>query len=73
MIGTPSKLLLRTKPSLNDRFGILSFSELYKDFYTTTEFTDNFTSSNAVIKKFEVKRLHRTTIFECQTIEAIYP
>ena len=30
-------------------------SELYPDFYTTTEFTDNFIRLNAVIKEFEVK------------------
>ena len=30
-------------------------SELYTDFYTTTEFTDQFTRLNAVLKEFEVK------------------
>ncbi|QXP56213.1 hypothetical protein H0I25_00015 [Cellulophaga sp. HaHa_2_95] len=30
-------------------------SELYTDFYTTTEFTDQFKRLNAVIKEFEVK------------------
>ena len=30
-------------------------SELYTDFYTTTEFTDNFTRLNADLKEFEVK------------------
>lgn len=30
-------------------------SELYTDFYTTTEFTDNFKRLNAVLKEFEVK------------------
>ncbi len=30
-------------------------SKLYTDFYTTTEFTDNFTRLNAVLKEFVVK------------------
>ena len=30
-------------------------SELYTDFYTTTEFTDQFKRLNAVLKEFEVK------------------
>jgi len=30
-------------------------SELYTDFYTTTEFLDNFKRLNAVMKEFEVK------------------
>jgi hypothetical protein len=30
-------------------------SELYTDFYTTTEFTDNFARLNAVLKEFVVK------------------
>jgi len=30
-------------------------SELYTDFYTTTEFVDNFKRLNAVIKEFEMK------------------
>ncbi|SDS35622.1 hypothetical protein [Gramella sp. MAR_2010_147] len=30
-------------------------SELYTDFYTTTEFVDNFKRLNAVLKEFEVK------------------
>lgn len=30
-------------------------SELYTDFYTTTEFTDHFKRLNAVLKEFEVK------------------
>jgi hypothetical protein len=29
-------------------------SELYTDFYTTTEFVDNFKRLNAVLKEFEV-------------------
>jgi len=31
------------------------YSELYTDFYTTTEFTDQFKRLNAVLKEFEVK------------------
>ncbi len=30
-------------------------SELYTDFYTTTEFTDQFKRFNAVLKEFEIK------------------
>ena len=30
-------------------------SELYTDFYTTTEFTDQFKRLKAVLKEFEVK------------------
>lgn len=30
-------------------------SELYTDFYTTMDFTDNFTCLNEVLKEFEVK------------------
>ena len=30
-------------------------SELYTDFYTTTEFIDNFKRLNAILKEFEVK------------------
>ncbi|SDR87337.1 hypothetical protein SAMN04487764_0906 [Gillisia sp. Hel1_33_143] len=30
-------------------------SELYTDFYTTTEFTENFVRLNAILKEFEVK------------------
>jgi len=31
-------------------------SELYTDFYTTTEFTDQFKRLNAVLKEFEVNK-----------------
>jgi len=43
--------------SLNVKSGTVLnvFSELYTDFYTTTEFTDNFARLNAVIKEFVVK------------------
>lgn len=37
-------------------------SELYPDFYTTTEFTDEFKRLNAVLKEFEVKD-HREQLF----------
>ncbi|MCY2686488.1 hypothetical protein [Salinimicrobium sp. TH3] len=49
--------------SLNARFGIvLSVSELYTDFYTTIEFTDQFKRLNAILKEFEVKD-HRDQTF----------
>ena len=44
-------------------------SELYTDFYTTTEFTDQFKRMNAVIKEFEVKDFNEQPFLNVKMID----
>ena len=44
-------------------------SELYTDFYTTTEFTDQFKRLNAVLKEFEVKDFREQPFLKIKMID----
>mgnify|MGYP006896873964 CR=1 FL=1 len=44
-------------------------SELYTDFYTTTEFTDNFKRLNAILKEFEVKDQNEQPFLKIKMID----